>query len=160
HGSDEQKRRYLTGLYSGELVACQLFSEPGAGSDLASVGTRAVRDGDVWRLSGQKVWTSGAHLADFGEIICKHSDGARHQNLTAFLIDMHAPGVDVRPLRQMTGGAAFNEVFLNDVVVQDTDRLADEGDGWKVAITTLMNERNAMGNSSFGGAGILSTERI
>lgn len=160
HGSDEQKAKYLTGLYSGELVACQLFSEPGAGSDLASVGTRAVRDGDNWVLNGQKVWTSGAHLADFGEIICKTNDGARHQNLTAFLIDMKAPGVEVRPLRQMTGGAAFNEVFFNDVVVPDADRLDVEGAGWKVAITTLMNERNAMGNSSFGGAGILSTERI
>ena len=160
HGTDEQKRKYLTGLYNGDLVACQLFSEPGAGSDLASVGTKAVRDGDNWILNGQKVWTSGAHLADFGEIICKTNDGARHQNLTGFLLDMKAPGVDVRPLRQMTGGAAFNEVFLNDVVVPDSDRLAEEGEGWKVAITTLMNERNAMGNSSFGGAGILSTERI
>jgi acyl-CoA dehydrogenase len=160
HGTAEQKTKYLTGLYSGELVACQLFSEPGAGSDLAAVGTRAVRDGDNWVLNGQKVWTSGAHLADFGEIICKTNDGARHQNLTAFLVDMHAPGVEVRPLRQMTGGAAFNEVFFNDVVVPDADRLDAEGAGWKVAITTLMNERNAMGNSSFGGAGILSTERI
>jgi alkylation response protein AidB-like acyl-CoA dehydrogenase len=160
HGTDEQKRKYLTGLYNGELIACQLFSEPGAGSDLASVGTKAVRDGDNWILNGQKVWTSGAHLADFGEIICKTNDGARHANLTAFLIDMKAPGVEVRPLRQMTGGAAFNEVFFNDVVVPDSDRLDVEGAGWKVAITTLMNERNAMGNSSFGGAGILSTERI
>lgn len=160
HGTDQQKNKYLRGMYSGELFACQLFSEPGAGSDLASVSTKAVRDGDNWVLNGQKVWTSGAHLSDFGEIICKTSDAGRHQNLTAFLIDMRAPGVEVRPLRQMTGGAAFNEVFLNDVVVPDTDRLAEEGEGWKVAITTLMNERNAMGNSSFGGAGILSTERI
>jgi alkylation response protein AidB-like acyl-CoA dehydrogenase len=160
HGTDGQKDKYARGMLSGELFACQLFSEPGAGSDLASVSTRAVRDGDNWRISGQKVWTSGAHLADFGEIICKTADEPRHRNLTAFLIDMHAPGVEVRPLRQMTGGAAFNEVFFDDVVVPDADRLGDEGDGWKIAITTLANERNAMGHSEFGGAGILSTQRI
>lgn len=160
HGTDEQKNKYVRGMYSGELFACQLFSEPGAGSDLASLSTKAVREGDSWRISGQKVWTSGAHLSDFGEIICKTADQPRHRNLTAFLIDMHGPGVEVRPLRQMTGGAAFNEVFFDDVVVPDTDRLGDEGDGWKIALTTLANERNAMGHSEFGGAGILSTQRI
>ncbi|GAA5152770.1 acyl-CoA dehydrogenase family protein [Pseudonocardia eucalypti] len=161
HGSEEQKRHYLPKLYSGELISCQLFSEPGAGSDLASLSTRAVRgeDGD-WRVSGQKVWTSGAHLSDIGEIICRTADGPRHRNLTAFLVDMRAPGVTVRPLRQMTGGAAFNEVFLDDVVVPDSARLGAEGEGWPVALTTLSNERNAMGHSSFGGAGILSTERL
>jgi alkylation response protein AidB-like acyl-CoA dehydrogenase len=160
HGNGEQKLRYLPALYRGDLIACQLFSEPGAGSDLASVSTRARRDGDGWRISGQKVWTSGAHLADLGEIICKTADEPRHGNLTAFLVDMHAPGVTVRPLRQMTGGAAFNEVFLDDVYVPDVDRLDEEGRGWQVALTTLTYERGAMGHSAFGGAGILSTDRL
>lgn len=160
HGDEEQKQQWLPRLYRGEQIACQLFSEPGAGSDLASLSTRAVRDGDTWRISGQKVWTSGAHLADVGEIICRTADEPRHKNLTAFLVDMHAPGVEVRPLRQMTGGAAFNEVFLDDVVVHDSRRLDAEGNGWKVGLTTLGHERTAMGHSSFGGAGILSTERL
>jgi alkylation response protein AidB-like acyl-CoA dehydrogenase len=160
HGTEEQKRHYLPAIWSGDLIACQLFSEPGAGSDLASVATRAVRDGDVWRISGQKVWTSGAHLADLGEIICRTAGEPRHHNLTAFLLDMHAPGVTVRPLRQMTGGAAFNEVFLDDVEVPDAARLGDVDGGWPVALTTLSHERNAMGHSAFGGAGILSTERL
>lgn len=160
HGSEEQKQHWLPRLFSGEQIACQLFSEPGAGSDLASLSTRAVRDGDVWRISGQKVWTSGAHLADVGEIICRSADEPRHRNLTAFLIDMHAPGVEVRPLRQMTGGAAFNEVFLDNVVVHDSRRIDEEGNGWKVGLTTLGHERNAMGHSAFGGAGILATERL
>jgi alkylation response protein AidB-like acyl-CoA dehydrogenase len=160
HGRPEQKGLWLPLLYSGRQIACQLFSEPGAGSDLAGVRTRAIRDGGQWRISGQKVWTSGAHLADIGEIICRTADQPRHHNLTAFLIDMHAPGVTVRPLRQMTGGAAFNEVFLDDVVVPDSRRLDEEGNGWKVALTTLSHERSAMGHSAFGGAGILSTERL
>jgi alkylation response protein AidB-like acyl-CoA dehydrogenase len=160
HGSDEQKQDYLPKMYAGELIACQLFSEPGAGSDLASLRCRAVRDGDGWRLTGQKVWTSGAHLSDIGEIICRTADEPRHRNLTAFLVDMHAEGVAVRPLRQMTGGASFNEVFLDDVYVPDSARLDDEGNGWKVALTTLANERNSMGDSAFGGAGILSTDRL
>lgn len=163
HGTEEQKRRYLPALYSGELIACQLFSEPGAGSDLAAVAARAVRDGsnpDVWRITGQKVWTSGAHLADIGEIICRTADGPRHHNLTAFLVDVHAAGVQVRPLRQMTGGAAFNEVFLDDVEVPDSARLGEVNGGWPVALTTLSYEREAMGHSAFGGAGILSTERL
>jgi alkylation response protein AidB-like acyl-CoA dehydrogenase len=160
HGSQEQRQHWLPLLYSGQQIACQLFSEPGAGSDLASLSTRAVRAGDGWRISGQKVWTSGAHLADIGEIICRTADQPRHHNLTAFLVDMRAPGVTVRPLRQMTGGAAFNEVFLDDVAVPDSRRLDEEGNGWRVALTTLSFERNAMGHSAFGGAGILSTERL
>jgi alkylation response protein AidB-like acyl-CoA dehydrogenase len=160
HGTEQQRREWLPRLYSGEQIACQLFSEPGAGSDLASISTRAERDGENWRVSGQKVWTSGAHLADVGEIICRTAAGPRHRNLTAFLVDMHAPGVTVRPLRQMTGGAAFNEVFLDDVVVPDACRLGAEGAGWKVALTTLAHERNAMGHSAFGGVGILATERL
>jgi len=166
HGSEQQKKHWLPLLYSGQQIACQLFSEPGAGSDLAAVRTQAVRvkgDGEVgggWRISGQKVWTSGAHLADVGEIICRTASEPRHRNLTAFLVDMRAPGVTVRPLRQMTGGASFNEVFLDDVPASDDRRLDEEGNGWKVALTTLSHERNAMGHSAFGGAGILSTERL
>ena len=158
--ADEQRRRWLPALYRGDIFACQLFSEPDAGSDLAGLKTRAVRDGEVWRLSGQKVWTSGAHLADIGEIICRTADGPRHANLTAFIVDMHAPGVTVRPLRQMTGGASFNEVYLDDVVVPDTDRLDEEGRGWPVALTTLSHERSAMGHSAFGGVGLLRTDRL
>jgi alkylation response protein AidB-like acyl-CoA dehydrogenase len=160
HGTEAQRLHWLPRLYSGQQIACQLFSEPGAGSDLASVATRAVSDGSRWRISGQKVWTSGAHLADIGEIICRTADEPRHRNLTAFLISMDAPGVTVRPLRQMTGGAAFNEVFLDDVLTGDERRLGLVGDGWKVALTTLGHERRAMGHSAFGGAGILSTERL
>jgi alkylation response protein AidB-like acyl-CoA dehydrogenase len=160
YGNEEQKHRYLPGLYRGDLIACQLFSEPDAGSDLASLHAAARKDGETWHVSGQKVWTSGAHIADCGEIICKTADGPRHQNLTAFVVDMHAPGVVVRPLRQMTGGASFNEVFLDDVLVDDRDRLGDVGQGWQVALTTLSHERGAMGASAFGGAGILSTERL
>ncbi len=163
HGTEQQKKHWLPRLFSGQRIACQLFSEPGAGSDLAAVRTQAVRvkvGGDSWRISGQKVWTSGAHLADVGEIICRTASEPRHRNLTAFLIDMRAPGVTVRPLRQMTGGASFNEVFLDDVAVSDDLRLDEVGNGWKVALTTLSHERNAMGHSAFGGAGILSTERL
>ena len=160
HADERQKQEYLPALFRGDLIACQLFSEPDAGSDLASIRTRAVRDGDVWKITGQKVWTSGAHLADVGEIICQSAPGPRHHNLTAFMVDMHAPGVTVRPLRQMTGGASFNEVFLDDVEVADSARLGAEGEGWRVALTTLSYERNAMGHSAFGGAGILSTDRL
>jgi alkylation response protein AidB-like acyl-CoA dehydrogenase len=160
HADEGQKRRYLPALYRGDLIACQLFSEPGAGSDLASIESKATPDGDDWLITGQKVWTSGAHLADIGEIICQTSPGPRHHNLTAFLVDMHAPGVMVRPLRQMTGGAAFNEVFLDGARVPGDARLDAVGEGWRVALTTLSHERSAMGHSSFGGAGILSTERL
>jgi alkylation response protein AidB-like acyl-CoA dehydrogenase len=159
HGMDETRERVCPALQNGDLIACQLFSEPGAGSDLAAVSTRAVRDGDGWRLTGQKVWTSGAHFSDIGEILCRTSDGPRHRNLTMFLVDMKAPGVEVRPLRQMTGGAAFNEVFLNDVWVPDENRLGDVNDGWRVALTTLSNERNAIGGEGFGGSGLLDVAR-
>ena len=145
HGTPSAKERYLPALQRGDLIACQLFSEPSAGSDLASVAMRAERDGDGWRLNGQKVWTSGAQFSDIGEALCRTSDEGRHRNLTAFVVDMHAPGVDVRPLRQMTGGASFNEVFLTDVWVPDEDRLAEVGAGWPVAITTLSNERTPSG---------------
>ena len=160
HGTEGARSRYLRQMHSGELVGCQLFSEPNAGSDLAAVQTTAVRDGGGWRLNGQKVWTSGAHLADIGEILCKTSTGARHRNLTMFVVDMHADGVDVRPLRQMTGGAAFNEVFLTDVWVSDDDRLGEVDEGWTVAITTLMNERSSLGGTAFGGKGIFALDRL
>ena len=159
HGTEEAKARLLPALYRGDLVACQLFSEPGAGSDLPAMTTAAVRDGEGWRVTGQKVWTSGAHLADIGLLLCRTGTGGRHHNITAFVIDMHQPGVEVRPLRQMTGGAAFNEVFFTDAWVSDGDRLGDVDEGWRVAITTLLNERGAVGGAGFGGTGVLNTER-
>jgi alkylation response protein AidB-like acyl-CoA dehydrogenase len=142
------------------MIACQLFSEPDAGSDLAGVSTQARREGTGWRVTGQKVWTSGAHIADVGAALCRSFDGPRHGNLTALLVDMHATGVDVRPLRQMTGGAAFNQVFLDDVWVPDDHRLGEIGNGWTVAIRTLANERSALGGGAFGGKGLFSIERI
>jgi alkylation response protein AidB-like acyl-CoA dehydrogenase len=148
------RRRWLRGLHRADLVGCQLFSEPGAGSDLASVGTSAVPDGDCWMLNGQKVWTSGAHYADVGIALTRTSAGPRHGNLTMFLVDMRSPGVEVRPLRQMTGGADFNEVFLTDVVVPDGHRLGNIDGGWTVALAMLAHERNAIGGTSSGGAGL------
>jgi alkylation response protein AidB-like acyl-CoA dehydrogenase len=159
HGTPDARVRYLRALHDGSLIACQLFSEPGAGSDLLAVGTRAVPVRDGWRVSGQKVWTSGAHFSDIGLVLCKSSDGERRRNLTMFVVDMRAPGMEVRPLRQMTGGAAFNEVFLEDVWVPDEDRLGDVDDGWTVALTTLRNERASIGGPGFGGVGLLSTQR-
>ncbi len=154
HGTEEAKQRYLRAVHRGDVVACQLFSEPGAGSDLAGVQARAVRDGDGWVVDGQKVWTSYAHLADVGEILCRTDPRAeRHRGLTAFLVDMRAPGVEVRPLRQMTGGSSFNEVFLTEVRIPDDHRLGEVGGGWSVALTTLMNERAAIGTGDAGGAG-------
>jgi acyl-CoA dehydrogenase len=153
HATEEVKQRYLRAMYRGDVVGCQLFSEPGAGSDLAGLTTRAVRDGDEWVVNGQKVWTSFAHLADIGEVICRTDpDLPKHKGLTGFIVDMHAPGVEVRPLRQMTGGASFNEVFFTDVRVPDSHRLGDVNSGWSVALTTLMNERAAIGGA-VGGTG-------
>ncbi len=141
-------------------MGCQLFSEPGAGSDLASLQTRAERDGDEWVINGQKVWTSGAQFSDIGEIICRTDpDQPKHRGLTGFVVNMHAPGVEVRPLRQMTGGASFNEVFFTNVRVSDSHRLGDVNGGWTVALTTLMNERAAIGGGS-GGVGVPSTTRL
>jgi alkylation response protein AidB-like acyl-CoA dehydrogenase len=162
HATDEVKDLYLRSLWRGDIVACQLFSEPGAGSDLAGVQTKAVRDGDEWLVTGQKVWTSGAHLSDIGEIICRSDpDAPKHKGLTGFVVDMRAPGVEIRPLRQMTGGASFNEVFFTEVRVPDSHRLGDVNGGWSVALTTLMNERAAIGGGSMSsGNGNLSTPRL
>ena len=146
-GTEEQKRKFLRPLYIGEHIYCQLFSEPGAGSDLAAVATRAVREGDDWIVNGQKVWTSGAHNAQMAILVARTDPNVpKHAGLTYFLCDMRDPGVEVRPLRQITGEAEFNEVFLTDVRVPDANRLGAEGQGWRVALTTLNNERVAIGS--------------
>ncbi|MGD9705522.1 MAG: acyl-CoA dehydrogenase family protein [Acidimicrobiia bacterium] len=155
HGSTVAKDLYLKQMYRADLVGCQLFSEPGAGSDLASLQTKAERDGEEWVLTGQKVWTSGAHYSDIGEIIARTDpDLPKHKGLTGFIVDMRAPGVEIRPLRQMTGGASFNEVFFTEVRVRDDHRLGDVNNGWNVALTTLMNERAAIGAGGGGGGGL------
>ena len=152
HGSDIARDLYVRKMYRGDIVGCQLFSEPGAGSDLANLSTKAERDGDEWIITGQKVWTSGAHYSDIGEIIARTDfDMPKHKGLTGFIVDMHAPGVEIRPLRQMTGGASFNEVFFTEVRVRDDHRLGDINNGWNVALTTLMNERAAIGAGGGGG---------
>jgi alkylation response protein AidB-like acyl-CoA dehydrogenase len=146
HGTPEQRARYLKPLFTGQEIWCQLFSEPGAGSDLAGLSTRAVRDGDEWIVNGQKVWTTLAHIARFGLLVARTDpDVPKHRGLTYFILDMQAEGVDVRPLRQLTGDAEFNEVYMNDVRVPDELRLGGEGEGWRVSMTTLMNERVAIG---------------
>jgi len=147
HGSEAQRRRYLRPLFTGEEVWCQLFSEPGAGSDVAGLATRAVRDGDEWVVNGQKVWTTLAHMARWGMLVARTDPEApKHRGLTYFVIDMHQPGVEVRPLRQMTGEAEFNEVYFTDARVPDRERLGAVGEGWHVALTTLMNERVSIGS--------------
>jgi alkylation response protein AidB-like acyl-CoA dehydrogenase len=147
-GSDEQKHRYLRPLFSGEEVWCQLFSEPGSGSDFAGLSARAVRDGDEWVVNGQKVWTTLAHLSKYGLLVVRtDTEAVKHAGLTAVVVDMEAPGVEVRPLRQMTGEAEFNEVYFTDVRVPVAETLGGTGDGWRVSLTTLMNERVAIGGA-------------
>jgi len=146
YGSDEQKKRWLRPLWTGEEIWCQLFSEPSAGSDLANLATRAVRDGNRWVVNGQKVWTSSAHISARALLVTRTDpDVPKHKGLTYFSVDMRAPGVEVRPLRQATGEAEFNEVFLTDVVIPDADRIGEVGQGWAVSTATLMNERVALG---------------
>ena len=148
HGTEDQKRRYLRPLWTCEHVWCQLFSEPGAGSDVASLAARAVRDGDEWVANGQKVWTTLAHRSRYGMLLARTDPEAeKHKGLTYFVVDMHAPGVEVRPLRQMTGDAEFNEVYFTDVRIPDAERLGDVGQGWHAALTTLMNERVSIGGA-------------
>jgi alkylation response protein AidB-like acyl-CoA dehydrogenase len=146
HGTEEQKSRHLARILSADEIWCQGFSEPGAGSDLAAVRTRAERRGDVYVVNGQKVWSSFAHIADWCILVTNSDpDGQRYHNLTYLLVDMHAAGVEVRPLRQITGEAEFNEIFFTDVAVPVENRLDEEGNGWAVAMTTLMHERGTLG---------------
>jgi alkylation response protein AidB-like acyl-CoA dehydrogenase len=152
HGTEEQKRRYVTALLRGDDVWCQLFSEPGAGSDLAGLRTRAVRDGDEWIVDGQKVWNSGAHHSDMGILLARSDvDVPKHKGITYFLVDMRTPGIDVRPLRQINGVAHFNEVFLSDVRIPAENVVGAVNGGWGVAQTTLANERTLIGG---GGSGL------
>lgn len=154
-GTDEQKRRWLRPMLRTDELACQLFSETEAGSDLAAVRTRAVRDGEGWVLSGHKVWTSGARVATWGVAVCRTDpDAPEHAGITVFLVRMDAPGVTVRPIRQMTGGSSFNEVYLDDVFVPDTDRLGPVGEGWRVTLTVLAAER-----LDSGGLGLDNADR-
>jgi alkylation response protein AidB-like acyl-CoA dehydrogenase len=146
HGTEEQKARYLPPLLAADEIWCQGFSEPDAGSDLAAARTRSERRGDVYVVSGQKVWSSFAHIADWCILVTQSDpEAARYHNLTYLLVDMHAPGVEVRPLRQITGEAEFNEIFFSDVEVPVENRLGDEGEGWQVAMTTLLHERATLG---------------
>ena len=150
YGSDELKAKHLRRIFTGEDIWCQMFSEPTHGSDVAGIPSIAVRDGDQWIVNGQKVWTTLAHVSSFGMLLVRtNPDVPKHKGLSYFVLDMRTPGVEVRPLFQMTGEAEFNEVFLTDVRVDDVNRLGAEGEGWRVAITTLMNERVALGG---GGA--------
>lgn len=146
YATEEQKQRYVKGTLKGDEIWCQLFSEPGAGSDLAGLRTRAERDGDEWVINGQKIWTSGAHYADYAILVTRSDpEQPKHKGLTYFFLDMKTPGIEVRPIKQVSGYSGFNEVFLTDVRIPDAQRLGDVGEGWQVAITTLMNERVVSG---------------
>ena len=149
YASEEQKARYLPAMAEGKEIWCQLFSEPSAGSDVAGLRSKAVKDGDNWIINGQKVWTSGAHFSDYGILVVRHDPNLeKHKGMTFFFVDMKSPGIEVKPIKQITGGSSFNEVYFTDVVIPDSQRLGEIGDGWKVAITTLMNERLAVGDAN------------
>ena len=151
-GQSEHHERYLPKLASGEEIWCQLFSEPAGGSDLAALRTKAEKEGDDWIINGQKIWTSGAHYSDYGILVVRTDPNvAKHKGLSYFFLDMKSPGVEIKPIKQLTGGAGFNEVYFTDVRIPDSQRLGEVGQGWQVALTTLMNERAAIGG---GGGGV------
>ena len=153
HGTREQIDRLIPPAVTGKVAYCQLFSEPGAGSDLAGLTCKAVKDGDIWHVNGQKVWTSGGQYADMGMLLARtNPEAPKHQGITWFAIDMHQPGVEIRPLKEMTGHAMFNEVFLSDAEVHDDNRIGDVNNGWAAANTTLFHERSGMGARGGGGA--------
>jgi len=155
HGTPEQKKRWIPKLLSGEEVWCQLFSEPSAGSDLAGLRMTAVKDGDEWVMNGQKIWTTNAQFSDWGIIVVRTDPTAsKHAGLSYFVVDMHLPGIEIKPIVQINGGTGFNEVFYDDVRIPDGDRLSEVGNGWAVAITTLMNERASIGAGAGGRAGV------
>jgi alkylation response protein AidB-like acyl-CoA dehydrogenase len=161
HGTAEQQARWLPAIGRGAEIWCQLFSEPGAGSDLAGLATRAERDGDSWRVNGQKVWTSRGHFADWGLLLARTNPSVpKHHGITAFGVSMHAPGLEVRPMRQMNGDAHFSEVFLDEVVVPDDQRIGAVDDGWRIAITVLAHERAGIGagGATRGGGGLRRTQ--
>lgn len=153
HGSDEQKARWIPGMLTGENLWCQLFSEPAAGSDLAGLRTSAVRMGDDWIINGQKIWTTYAQYSEWGILVVRSDpDAPKHKGLTYFVVDMKSPGIEVRPINQINGGQGFNEVFFTDVRIPDAYRLDEIGNGWRVALTTLMNERASIGGGGGGNA--------
>jgi alkylation response protein AidB-like acyl-CoA dehydrogenase len=162
HGTPDQVERYIRPIVTGAQAWCQLFSEPGAGSDLAGLGTRAVRDGDEWIVNGQKVWTSGGQIADMGMLIARtNPEAPKHQGITWFAFDMHQPGhVDVRPLKEMTGRALFNEVFMTDARVPDDALIGGVHNGWAVANTTLAFERSGLGAGAGGAAALANAGTI
>jgi alkylation response protein AidB-like acyl-CoA dehydrogenase len=152
HGTDAQKEQWIPDLLSGQQIWCQLFSEPSAGSDLAGLRTTAVKDGDDWVVNGQKIWTTGAHFCDWGILVVRtDATVAKHAGLSYFVVDMHSPGIEIRPITQINHGQGFNEVFFSDVRIPDANRLSEVGNGWAVAITTLMNERASIGGGGTGG---------
>jgi alkylation response protein AidB-like acyl-CoA dehydrogenase len=158
--TEEQQKQYLPKLASGEEIWCQLFSEPAGGSDLAALRTRAERDGDDWLINGQKIWTSGAQYSDYGIIVLRTDPNVpKHQGLSYFFLDMKSPGIEIKPIKQMSGASGFNEVYFTDVRVPDAQRLGEVGQGWQVALTTLMNERAAIGGGG-GGAGFKSAMKL
>ena len=158
YGTPEQQERFLAPTLRGEMIWCQLFSEPGAGSDLAGLRSSAVRDGDDWIVNGQKIWTTGAQFSDWGILVVRTDfDAAKHAGLSYFVVDMHSPGIEVRPIVQINGGTGFNEVFFNDVRIPDANRLSEVGNGWAVAITTTSMPPRALSSGITSGSCSRST---